>query len=95
MTKISEVELARIVDGIVEDADSIYKHNPVGTREETLFWMLMSCLVTYLSLSELETPCFTGVPNADTYKEAVRFIVSARQDVKFALDPYLERVASA
>lgn len=95
MTTITEVEFARIVAGIIEDADSIFRHNPVGTREETLFWMLMSCLVTYLSLSELETPCFTGTPNAETYKEAVRFIVAARQGEKFALEPYLERVASA
>ena len=66
MILISETEFAGICAGIRKDRKIIYEHNPIGTEEETLFWMLLSCLVSYLSLSETETPCFTGMPNAET-----------------------------
>jgi hypothetical protein len=73
MTKISEQEFARICEGIREDRESIFRHNPIGTREETLLWMFMSCLISYLSLSEIETPCFNGMPTAETYRTAILF----------------------
>lgn len=95
MTKISEQEFRRILDGIIADADSIFRHNPIGTREETLLWMLMSCLVTYLNLSEVETPCFTGRPDASTYREAVRFIVSSRKASDFDIEADLDRLVKA
>jgi hypothetical protein len=90
---ISEAEFARICEGIAEDADSIVRHNPIGTREEILLWMLMSCLVSYLSLEEVETPCFNGVPDAATYREAIRFIVTNRSAGNFDIAPYLETLA--
>ena len=60
MTKISEKEFARLCEGIYEDREKIWKHNPIGAIDETLLWMLLSVLNSYLSLSEIETPCFTG-----------------------------------
>ena len=66
MTRITEAEFARIVNGIAADRDSIIKHNPLGTDEEILLWMLLSCLISYLNLSDIETPCFTGKPDAKT-----------------------------
>ena len=66
MTRISEAEFARICRGIYEDRESIIKHNPIGTREEILLWMLLSVLIGYLNLTELETPCFPGKPDATT-----------------------------
>ncbi len=68
MTKISEAEFARICEGIYADRETIFHHNPIGTRDEVLLWMLLSCLNSYLSLTELETPCFTGVPSENTYQ---------------------------
>ena len=90
MTRISEIEFAKICVGINKDADSIYKHNPVGTREETLLWMLMNSLVMYLSVPEIETPCFKGMPDADTYRDAVRFIMKDRREGDFDIMPYLD-----
>ena len=52
MTTISEAEFARICDGINEDRESIIKHNPIGPPDEILLWMLLSCLISYLNLSE-------------------------------------------
>lgn len=92
MTKLTEAEFARIVLGIHEDRESIIKHNPLGTREEILLWMLLSCLVSYLSLTEIETPCFTGKPDAATYRQAILFILKDRKTVDFDSEKYLENL---
>ena len=89
MTSITEKEFARICNGIYEDRESIIKHNPLGTREEILLWMLLSCLITYLSLSEIETPCFTGKPNAKTYRDAILFVLKDKMKSPFDAEVYL------
>ena len=95
MTKISEAEFARICDGIYEDRDKIYKHNPIGTQEETLLWMLLSVLVSYLSLSEIETPCFNGMPTTETYREAIKFVLRERKLSDFDTEKYLDRITNS
>ncbi len=90
MTKISEAEFARICEGIIEDRESITKHNPIGTHEEILLWMLLSCLISYLNLSEIETPCFTGKPDAKTYRDAVIFVLRERLSDDFDVNKYLD-----
>ena len=88
--KISEAEFARICDGIFEDRESIIKHNPLGTHEEILLWMLLSCLISYLNLTDLETPCFSGKPDAKTYRDAVFFVLRERRSDDFDVDKYLD-----
>ena len=95
MTRISEAEFARIVDGIREDRGSIIKHNPIGTNEEILLWMLLAVLTSYLNLTEQETPCFTGRPDAETYHEAIRFVLSDRAEETFDIDHYLRQLETA
>lgn len=95
MTKISEAEFKRICDGIYEDRKSIIKHNPIGPGEEILLWMLLSCLISYLNLSDLETPCFTGKPNADTYREAITFVLRDRRTKDFELTKYFDLFSDA
>jgi hypothetical protein len=92
MTKISEKEFARLCEGIYEDRDKIWKHNPIGSMEETLLWMLLSILISYLSLSEIEMPCFTGLPTAETYHQAILFIVNDRKIDNFDAEKYLEKL---
>ena len=92
MTKISESEFARICRGIYEDRETIYRHNPIGTREETLLWMLLSILISYLSLSEVETPCFTGMPTAETYRQAILFVLENRKTEDFDAARYLDKL---
>lgn len=89
MNKLSEAEFSRLCGGIYEDRKIIWKHNPVGTKEEILLWMLMSVLVSYLSLSEMETPCFTGKPDSETYKQAILFILRDRKTEDFDAEKYL------
>ncbi len=89
MTRISEAEFARICDGISKDRESIIKHNPIGPPNEILLWMLSSCLVSFLNLSDLETPCFTGKPDADTYREAIHFVLRDRKIGDFDADKHL------
>lgn len=93
MTEISEAEFARISRGIYEDRESICRHNPIGTEEETLLWMLMSALVLYLNLSEIETPCFNGKPTAETYREAILFILQNRMNPKFDAESHLNQLS--
>jgi hypothetical protein len=95
MTKISEAEFARIVDGIIEDRDTIIKHNPLGTDEEILLWMLLSCLISYLNLTDVETPCFTGMPDAETYRNAVLFVLNERRTEPFLVEQFLDRLIDA
>lgn len=84
MTKISEAEFARLCRGIYEDRESICAHNPIGSRDETLLWMLLSVLISYLSLSEIETPCFTGgKPTAETYRQAIFYVLRDRRTEDF------------
>ena len=92
MTKINEREFARICEGIYEDREAICKHNPVGTPDETLLWMLISCLISYLSLTEIETPCFTGAPTADTYRTAILFVLKTRKAEDFDAEAYLDKL---
>ena len=72
-----------------EDRETIIKHNPIGTREEILLWMLLSILISYLSLSEIETPCFTGMPTTATYRQAILFILKDRKTEEFDAELYL------
>lgn len=94
MTKITEAEFARICNGIYEDRDSIIKHNPLGPNEEILLWMLLSCLISYLNLSEIETPCFTGKPDAKIYRDAILFVLKERRTDDFIPGKYLDSLTS-
>lgn len=95
MTTITEAELSRIVDGIVADRATIIKHNPLGTDEEILLWMLLSCLISYLNLTDLETPCFTGMPDAETYRNAVLFVLNDRRTKPFDIKRFLDKLTDA
>lgn len=94
MTKISEKEFARICNGIDQDRKSIIEHNPIGAEEEILFWMLMSILISYLSLAEKEIPCFPGSVSAETYRDAIKFVLRKRKADKFDEEVYLEKLAN-
>ena len=89
MAYISEAKFAEICEGIRVDREIIIKHNPIGSDEEILLWMLLSCLVSFLSLGENETPCFTGRPDADTYRRAIRFVLEGRMEESFDINHYL------
>ena len=92
MTKISEAEFVRICSGIDEDRNSIIKHNPIGTDEEILLWMLLACLISYLNLTEIENPCFNGKPDAKTYKEAILFVLENRKTEDFNSAEHINRL---
>lgn len=92
MDKITEGEFARICAGIFEDREMICRHNPIGSRETTLLWMLLSCLISYLSLDEIETPCFTGMPDAETYRKAILYVLQQRKAEDFNAEKYLSKM---
>lgn len=95
MTRIRETELAEMCEGIAVDADSIVRHNPIGSRQEILLWMLLSCLISYLNLNEAETPCFPGKPTANIYREAILFILNPRKTGDFDPTEYIDKLAKA
>lgn len=89
---ISESEFEKIVNQIWVDREKIYAFNVNAEKSETLLWMLTSCLVSYLSLSEIETPCFVGEPSAEVYKNAVLMILKNRMSPLFQPDEYLQKL---
>ena len=90
--RITESEFARICQNLRGDRESIVKHNPIGTEEEIMLWMLLSCLISYLSLTDLETPCFTGRPDARTYRDAILFVLRDRRANDFEVADYLDKL---
>ena len=58
-----------------------------------MLWMLLSALVVYLSLNEMETPCFTGRPAAKTYREAIEFVLRDRMSERFDPAPLLDKLS--
>ena len=92
MTKISESEFAKLCEDIAEDSESIIKHNPIGTSDEIQLWMLLSVLVSFLSVEEMETPCFKGKPNVETYRDAIVFVLKDRKKAEFDEGIYLDRL---
>ncbi len=89
MELISEVSFAKICRDIKNERDVILKHNPIGTEDEILLWMLLGCLIAWLSLSDSDIPCFNGTPNADTYLDAIQFVLRTRQESDFDASKYI------
>lgn len=94
MARISESEVRKMVEGIITDRESIIRHNPLGTDEEILLWMLLGSLVVYLNLNEVETPCFTGRPDAATYRKAIEFVLKDRLTDKFDVGRLLDKLSA-
>ncbi|MCS6874888.1 MAG: hypothetical protein N2Z23_07145 [Pyrinomonadaceae bacterium] len=92
MTKITEEEFSKLCEQIAKNSESIIKHNPIGTPEETLLWMLLGTLVYYLNLSEVETPCFASPPTAQTYKQAILHVLRNRKMNDFDPEKYIDRM---
>ena len=92
MNTITKTEFERICDGIAADRESIIRHNPIGTDKEVLLWMLLSCLNSYLSLREKEMPCFKGVPDERTYRDAIYYILKNRAEDGFDPGPIIDNL---
>jgi hypothetical protein len=89
-TLITEAEFERICIGIRDDRQAIIRHNPVGSEDEILLWMLLGCLTAYLSLSEIETPCFPNRPDSAAYRAAITTVVSRRAAEAFDVGRYID-----
>lgn len=92
MVMITESRFKKICGGIREDREVIIKHNPIGTPDETLLWMLLGCLIAYFSLTDAETPCFTGTPDADAYRDAINFVLEKRREGDFDAGRYIDEM---
>lgn len=92
MTKISEAEFATICEGIRSDRDKIIANNPIGSDNEVLLWMLLGVLVSFLNLSDLETPCFNGIPDEKNYRDAILFVLADRKAVDFDPEKYIDLI---
>jgi len=90
---ISEKEFATICEEIRIDREIIFRNNPHSTREESLLWMLLGILISFLSLSESETPCFSGSINAETYRDAIKYVLARHSKEKFDASRYLAMFA--
>ena len=95
MTTISQTEFERICREIYQDREQIYQFNPNAPRGEVLLWMLLSCLIGYLNLSEIETPCFPGAPDAEMYRQAIHYILERCGEPLFNSQIALEKLIRA
>lgn len=91
MAKITEEEFAKLCADIERDRDVIIRHNQIGTDEEILLWMLLSVLHSYLSLTEQETPCFSGKPDSGVYRKSVSFVLKNKKADDFDEKVYMDR----
>lgn len=92
MTTISKSEFEQICIDIAADRESIIRHNPIGTDKEVLLWMLLGCLNSYLSLGEKEMPCFKGVPDESTYRDALHHVLKDRAEDGFDPGPIIDNL---
>lgn len=92
MTTISEAEFARICQHICADREQIYQFNVNAAHKEVLLWMLLACLINYLNLSETETPCFPGAPDAEVYLQAILHVLQGRTEPAFEAVRYLNEL---
>ena len=92
MNFISEIEFSGICKNIRAERESIIRYNPLGSDDEILLWMLLGVLAVFLSLSELETPCFNGKPNAETYRQAINHVLRDRRKSEFETGKYLDEL---
>jgi hypothetical protein len=95
VTKIREANFAHIVAGICEDKELIIKHNPIGTDEEILLWMLLNTLSSYLNLTDAEAPKLKGKTDAEGYRQAIRFVLEDRRERDFHYEHYLDDICNA
>lgn len=92
MVLITESRFRTICKDIRDDRAVILKHNPIGTTDETLLWMLLGCLTVYFGLTDAETPCFTGTPDADAYRDAINFVLQKRREGDFDAEQYIDEM---
>ena len=89
MKTITETKFEHICRQIIEDRDVIIRNNPIGSDQEILLWMLIGTLISYLSLSETETPSFNGKPDSGVYRDAMRFVLKGRMENDFDPEPHI------
>ena len=94
MVGITEREFQALCDSVLAEREAILRHNPMGTPEETLLWMLLGVLISYLSLDASETPCFPGRTGSGAFRSAILQIVAQKRTEDFDARPYLEDFAS-
>lgn len=88
--KISEERFREICNDLSAERESVIKHNPIGSENEILLWMLLNMLTIYLSVPENEMPCFNGMPNEQTYKDAILFVLGGRKEGEFDPAKYID-----
>jgi len=54
--------------------------------------MLLSVLNSYLSLEDADAPCFTGRPDATTFRTAIDYVLQNRRVDDFDHGPLIEKM---
>ena len=92
MTTVSEDEFSKICEQIYVDREQIYQFNNNASHNEVLLWMLLSCLISYLNLSDAQIPCFPGTPDAETYRQAILHVLKNRTNPPFNPNQSLQKL---
>jgi hypothetical protein len=89
MTTISEDEFRKLCDDIYLDRERIYSFNPNMSHREALLWMLLGCLLSLLSLSQLEQSSFHTESSTDPYGDAILELLQPRMQPAFDPQMYI------
>jgi hypothetical protein len=89
MSTISEQEFKKLCDEVYADRLQIYTFNPNVSRSEALFWMLLGCLVSLLSIPIPDQPSVYGGASSDPYGDAICEVLKGRTEQDFDPRTYL------
>lgn len=89
MITISETRFRTICDDAYRDRHQIYAFDPNAGRAQTVLWVILGAIHSYLSLSDAEIAQLNG-PKFTSYSDVICEMVQARQDGNFAPRPVLD-----
>jgi hypothetical protein len=80
---ISEEEFSRMCINICKDIDQIRSWNPSLSTRDAFLWMLLGCLVSFLSVPILDQPSVYNPKAHDPYLDAVLAVLRDRTNPLF------------
>jgi hypothetical protein len=90
---ISEEKFRALCEEVYRDRAEIYGFHPGAGRSEALLWMLLGCLISLLSVDEVEMEAVADSSGKYLYLEAVCALLEKRTEPHFNPRPYLEELA--
>lgn len=90
--KISEQQFAKLCEDVYLDREQIYAYNPNMNRRDCLEWMVLGCLIAFLSIEISDESDKFETSNEHPYGEIICKFLENRMtepfDAKFYLNEF-------